>query len=159
MTAICQRLKNLLDQNKVEHEVVCHRRDYTALETAADSHTPGIEFAKSVVVSVDGKSALAVLPAHHIVDERKLAHALGARRVRLAPEETIQALFPDCELGAEPPFGNLYGLPVYLSEAMAGDARITFNAGSHESVVRMSMADFRRLAGPQVLDFSIPRKD
>lgn len=157
MAVLSNRLKSFLDHNGIAYETIHHRRDYTAQETAQDCHVPGIEFAKAVLVMVDGKAALAVLPAHHIVDERKLAHALGARKVRLAPEEQVRDLFPDCELGAEPPFGNLYDLKTYLSAAMAGDERVTFNSGTHEDVVRISMPEYQRLVQPEVLDFSAPR--
>jgi Ala-tRNA(Pro) deacylase len=148
------RFKALLDDHGVAYEVIHHRRDYTAQETAADTHTPGRMFAKCVLIWRDGAYAMAVLPAHHVVDMRKLCQVLGAKEVKLASEEEIRELCPDCEAGALPPFGNLYDMPVYVSRALTDAEHITFNAGTHSDVVRMRYADWEKLAQPHVADFS-----
>jgi len=149
------RLTSFLEENGVHYETLHYPLDFTAQEKAADTHTPGIEFAKTVLVQVDDDYAMTVLPAHHRVDLEKLRSLLGAHRVRLAPESETAGLFPDCSVGAEPPFGNLYDLPVYFSSAMVDDDMITFSAGTHEHVMRMRRADFEMLVQPQVLDYSI----
>jgi Ala-tRNA(Pro) deacylase len=151
-TMISNRLRNFLEEQRIPYHVIHHRRDYTAQGAAADTHTPGREFAKSVVLSVDGVHAMAVLPAHCRVDVEKLRRALGARDVQLVSEDDIQRLCPDCEVGAEPPLGNLYGLPVYLDRQMTADEQITFNAGTHEDAVRIRMNDFVRTVQPRVMD-------
>jgi Ala-tRNA(Pro) deacylase len=149
-------LLELLEWESVAYEVIHHPVDYTAQETAGDTHTPGIEFAKTVLCCVDGSYAMAVLPAHHRVNWDALRRALGAQEVGLASEDEMADLCPDSEVGAAPPFGNLYQLPVYLSSAMAGDARITFNAGTHADAIRMGMDDYRGVVRPRVIDLSMP---
>ncbi len=154
MSPVPQRIKDALAQRSVPYEMIRHRRDYTAQETAQDTRTPGIEFAKTVVLRVDGAFVMAVLPAPHKVDLDELRRALRARDIRLATEDEIERLCPDCEVGAEPPLGMLYELPVYVSSWLTGDERITFNAGTHEDAIRMRFSDFLELVRPTVLDFS-----
>ena len=154
MKTLPRRILDYLNQNEVRYETLHYPLDFTAQEKAADTHTPGIEFAKSVLVQVDERYAMAVLPAHHRVDLERLRSVLSARRVRLAPEEETAGLFPDCEIGAEPPFGNLYDLPVFLARAMLDDEYISFSAGTHEHVIRMAFPDYEELVQPDVLDFS-----
>ncbi len=156
MSAIPQRLKTLLEQRAVPYEIVQHRRDYTAQETAVDTQTPGEAFAKTVIVWVDGTFAMAVLPADHRVVVPKLRQALGAQQVALASEDELRVLFPDCEVGAMPPFGNLYHLPIYVSTALRTQDRITFPAGTHDTAIRMHYSDFVKLVQPRVIDFSQP---
>lgn len=151
------RVRAFLDKRGIHYESVHHRLDFTAMEAAEDTHTPGKEFAKAVVLWIDGAFALAVLPAQHHVHLEKVRKALEAKTVRMATEEEMRRLFPDCDLGAEPPFGNLYHLPVYLSTAMVGDEHITFNAGTHEEAIRMRFADWENLVKPRILDLS-PRE-
>lgn len=122
--------------------------------TAADTFTPGRQFAKAVLLWIDNYYALAVLPADHKIDFGRLRNQLGAAEAGLAREDEIRRLFPDCEVGAEPPFGNLYGMPVLVAGQLAQDDIITFNGGTHEDVVRMRYADFAHLADPIVLDFA-----
>ena len=155
MHAITNRLKTFLEENGVEYEVVHHQRDVTAQRTAEDTHTPGLEYAKTVVIEIDGTCAMAVLPAHHHVDLEAIRAYLGATTVSLATEDTMAKACPDCEVGAEPPFGNLYGLSVYVCPPIDADERITCKAGSHEDVIRLAYADFERLVQPRVIDFSI----
>lgn len=146
-----ERLQRLLDAEGVEYELIHHRTDYRASATAADTHTPAVEFAKTVLVWIDGKPAMAVLPANRQLALSKLRKALGAEEVRVATEADADRLCPDCEAGAAPPFGNLYDLPVYVSTTLAEDEQITFNGGDHENAFRLAYADFARLVRPRVL--------
>lgn len=149
------RIKEYLDREKVPYEHTVHRTAFTAQEVAAEAHVPGRMVAKTVVLKVDDRFALAVLPASARVDLGSLKASLQAREIRLATEFEFTGLFPDCEVGAMPPFGNLYGLAVYVEEALTRDAEIVFNAGTHQDVVRMKYADFARLAQPQVFPFAL----
>ena len=147
-------LRQYLDEHRVRYEIIPHPRDYSAQHTAADTFTPGREFAKCVLLWVDNYYALAVLPADHMIDFEKLRDAIGAAEAGLAREDEIRKMFPDCEVGAEPPFGNLYSLPVYLASQLTGDDMITFNAGTHEEAIRLPFADFEQLVEPTVVDFA-----
>ena len=149
-----RKLREFLDDRGVKYVTVGHSPAFTAQEVAASAHVPGRELAKTVVVKLDGAMALAVLPASAAVDFEKLAAAAGAARAELASEEEFADLFPGCEVGAMPPFGNLYGLAVYAEEALAEDEAIAFNAGSHKELVRMAYADFARLVQPTVAAFA-----
>ena len=146
-----QKLKEYLDANHIAYTTISHSAAYTAQGIAALTHIPGKEMAKSVILHVDEGFAMAVLPASQHVDLRELRREIGAKHVRLAKEEEFKELFPRCELGAMPPFGNLYGLPVFVDEILAEDKEIAFNAGSHSELVRMSFADFARLVKPQIV--------
>ena len=154
MSEIVKRLHDLLDRSGVSYEILHHHTDFRAKTTAADTHTPPREFAKSVILWIDGQYALAVLPASHFLSEAKLARSLGAKVVRLATEFEMADLCPDCDVGAAPPFGNLYDLPVYVSPIIARDENITFNAGTHEDAVRMTYADYERLVQPRVVSMT-----
>ena len=151
------RLRDFLETEKVRYEHEVHRTAYTAQEVAAEEHVPGKMFAKTVVVKVDDGIALAVLPATARTNFGRLKSALGAREVRLATELEFTGLFPDCEVGAMPPFGNLYGVPVYVDASLAQDEEIIFNAGTHQDTIRMKYADFERLALPKVFAFALAR--
>lgn len=149
-----KRLKELLDKERVKYVCVSHSPAYTAQEVAASAHVPGWEVAKVVMVKVDGEMAMAVVPANRKVVPQDLREMLGAERVELATEAEFRDKFQDCELGAMPPFGNLYGMPVYVAPALAADEEIAFNAGTHTEIIKMSYKDFERLAKPRVLSFS-----
>jgi Ala-tRNA(Pro) deacylase len=144
-----QRLTDYLEYEDVAYETIAHAAAYTAQGVAAAAHVPGQEVAKSTVVKIDGRFALAVLPAHKKVDLKALGRLAGGKVVSLASEAELVGLFPQCELGAMPPFGNLYGLPVWVDESLAKDITIVFNAGSHREAIRMAFADFRRLVTPR----------
>jgi len=154
MSEIVKRLHELLDRGGVSYEILHHHADFRAKTTAADTHTPPREFAKTVFLWIDGQYALAVLPASHFLSEAKLARNLDAKEVRLATEFEMADLCPDCEVGAAPPFGNLYNLPVYVSPIIARDEKITFNAGTHEDAVRMTYAGYERLVQPRVVSMT-----
>lgn len=149
-----QRVRELLEKDGTEYTVIPHAAAYTAQEAAAAAHIPGAHWAKTVAFYADGRPALAVLPATRHIDLERLALAAGASRVRLATEKEIADLFPECELGAVPPFGALWGLPVYLDRSLAAHGRVAFHAGSHREAVAVSFPDFERLLEAVVADFA-----
>ncbi len=146
MKTLFDRLMDLLREEAVAFELIRHRTDYTAQETAQDTHTPGRQFLKTVVLEVDGKLVLVLLPASRLVDLEAAREALGASEVRLASEAQIGERFPECEVGALPPFGPLVDAPVYSTMELQDDELVTFNAGTHRDAIRMSYGDLRRLA-------------
>ena len=148
------RLTKVLDDESIGYEVIHHRVDYSAMETAEDTHTPGREFAKTVVLSTPEGHVLAVLPATHRVDIRRLMQVIGTSELQLAGEGALEALFPDCQVGAEPPFGRLYGVPVFIEESLTRHETITFNAGSHDEAIRMRFADYEQLEQPRRARFA-----
>jgi len=145
------RLYNFLDERHAPYTTLTHDRTITAHETAAAAHVGNQLFAKTVMLKVDGKLAMMVMPAAYRIDLLRLSRALGGKEVELAHESEFKDAFPDCELGAMPPFGHLYGMPVYVDSRLAGMADIAFNAGSHTDVVRMPYTEFERLAQPELL--------
>jgi len=147
-------LKEFLDKEKVKYLNITHSPAYTAQEVAASAHITGREFAKSVVVELDGRMALAVLPANRKVVMQDLCEVTGSNNVKFASEDQFKERFPGCETGAMPPFGNLYGMDVYVAENLAEDEEIAFNAGSHTEVIRMAYQDFERLVKPKVVNFT-----
>jgi Ala-tRNA(Pro) deacylase len=149
-----QQLRKFLDANHVKYVTVTHSRAYTAQELASLAHVPGRDWAKSVVVKLDGRLAMAVIPASHKVIFDLLRTAAGVATAELATEHEFASTFPDCELGAMPPFGNLYGLDVYVSEALAQEDEIAFNACSFSELVRMPYSEFARLVKPKVAKIS-----
>jgi Ala-tRNA(Pro) deacylase len=152
-----RKLKEFLDENGVKYVAVSHSVAYTAQEIAARAHVRGRNLAKTVMVKLDGKMAMAVLPATFKVDMDLLRDASGASKVELASEREFKDLFPDCELGAMPPFGNLYGFDVYVAKTLAEGDEIAFNAGSHTELIKLPYADFQRLVEPKVVRISLRR--
>jgi Ala-tRNA(Pro) deacylase len=144
-----QKLKEFLDANKVKYVTVSHSPAYTAQELAAQAHVPGKEWAKTVVVKLDGKMAMAVIPAAHRVVFDLLRQAAGAKEAALASEAEFASAFPGCEVGAMPPFGNLYGMQVYVSEELTSDEEISFNAGTFTEMIRLPYQEFERLVEPR----------
>jgi Ala-tRNA(Pro) deacylase len=147
-------VKQYLDRQGVTYWSIPHAPAYTAQEVAAAAHVPGREVAKTLLVKLDGRPVLVALPASEQVVFDLLAEATGARRAELATEGEFQYLFPDCERGAMPPLGGMYGLPVYVSDTLAEDEDIAFNAGSFSELIEMSYRDFERLTQPKVMRFS-----
>ena len=148
--AILKRLKEMLDGAKVPYEVYNHALAYTAQEIAAKQHFSGNEMAKVVMLEVDGKLVMGVIRGNDKISLNEVRDSLGVRNVRLATEEEFIARFPECEIGAMPPFGNLYGLKVYVDPSLAKDESIYFNAGNHVQTVHLKYKDFARLVEPQV---------
>jgi Ala-tRNA(Pro) deacylase len=152
-----QKLKEFLDGNKVKYVTIRHSTAYTAQETAASAHIPGKELAKTVVLRIDGKMAIAVLPASHKLDIPLLKKAVGASDVEIAHEADFRDMFPGCDTGAMPPFGNLYGMDVLVDSLLAENAEIAFNACSHSELVKLKYADYIKLVKPKVVSFSALR--
>jgi Ala-tRNA(Pro) deacylase len=150
---IPMRLKAHLDQKHISYEPVFHAPTHGAEYTAAVMHVPGKEMAKTVVLRAGENALLAVLPSSYHVNLQKLGAVVGAP-LRLADKQECTALFPDCEPDAVPPFGELYGLPVYLDEALAEDPEIVFSAGTVCNAIRMGNLDFVKIAKPQVCSFA-----
>lgn len=149
------QLTEFLDTNHVKYAIIGHNAAYTAQGIAALAHIPGKELAKTVIVKVDGEMAMAVLPASSKIDLDHLSMATRAESVELATEGEFRSHFPDCETGAMPPLGNLYGMTVYVDTTLTLDDEIAFNAGSHRELIRMAYTDFERLAHPTVVDISV----
>ncbi len=151
--SISIRLKNFLDENHVSYSAMPHTTAYTASGAAATMKISGKELAKTIVLRAGEETILAVLPAAHHASLEKLSSLLG-KPVRLATEQEFSSLFPDCELGAMPPFGSLYDLPTYVDESLAEDEEIVFNAGTHHDAIRMRYVDFARLTKPSISSFA-----
>lgn len=145
------RLHQFLDQGRAPYSTLRHERTLTAQETANAAHIGNRHFAKTVMLKVDGEMAMMVMPAAYRIDLTRLSRALGGREVELAQEDEFRDAFPDCEIGAMPPFGHLYGIPVYVDERLVGQPEIAFNAGTHTDLVRMPYSEFERLAQPELL--------
>lgn len=150
------KLREFLDNYNVPYVVISHSVAYTAQGIAALAHIPGKELAKTVIIKLDNELAMAVLPASYLVDTVML-RATGARTVEIATEREFKDRFPDCEVGAMPPFGNLYGMRVFVDTSLTKDKEIAFNAGSHRELVRMAFQDFVRLVEPKILPFAAGR--
>ena len=148
-----ESLRAFLDRNRIKYVVISHSPAHTAQEIAASAHIPGRAMAKTVIVKLDGRLAMAVLPASEMVDLELLADAAFAQRAELADEAEFAGRFPDCQLGAMPPFGNLFGMETFVSPHLAEDEQICFNAGTHEELIRMPYSDYARLAAPVPLAF------
>lgn len=145
------KLKEYLDAQGVKYLTISHSKAFTAMEVAESAHVQGREMAKTVVLNVDGKLAMAVLPAVQKVDLDLLRKNMGAASVELAREQDFRADFPGCEVGAMPPFGNLYGMEVFVEPRLAADQEIAFNAGSHTELIRLAFKDFERLVKPRLM--------
>ena len=150
-----ERLQAYLRENKVPFEIQHHPIAYSAQEVAASEHVPGKALAKTVVVFASGETVMLALPGSHRVDVEKAATALGAKEVRLAHEAELEAYFPDCEVGAMPPFGNLYDVSVWVDRSLAEDETIVFRAGTHTDTMSLKYADYARLAKPNVAEFAV----
>lgn len=149
-----KKMKDFLDSNGIKYVTFQHSPAYTAQEIAQSAHIPGKNLAKTVILKVDGKLAMAVIPASHHVDVESLRDTAQATTVELSSEQEFKDLFPDCETGAMPPFGNLYDMSVFVSEALAEDEAIAFNAGTHTELIGLAYCDFERLVQPKVGNFS-----
>jgi len=144
-----------LDSEGVKYVSIKHSLAYTAQEVAASAHIPGKELAKTIMVKLDGKMAMAVLPASFHVDLEQLKDVAGVSKVELASEAEFRDLFPGSQIGAMPPFGNLYSMDVYAAVPLTEDEEIAFNAGSHTELIRLAYADFERLVKPTIGEFAV----
>jgi len=155
---VCARLETLLEEGNARFEVIDHPLAFTAQEEAAASHVPGRHWAKTVSVLLDGEPVLVVLPATRMLDLGKLRRLAGTERVEIAHESEFKDLYPDCELGAMPPFGNLYGQRTFVDETLREEELIAFHAGDHRTAIEMSFSEFERLAEPIPADLAGARR-
>lgn len=146
-----KKLKEFLDSQKVKYICITHSPAFTSQEIAASAHISGKQLAKTVIAKVDDKMAMVVVPANEHVNFSALKKTAGVANADLASESEFKGKFPECEVGAMPPFGNLYDMPVYVAGDLAKQEHITFNAGSHSELLQMSYGDFSRLVGPKVI--------
>jgi len=149
-----KQLKEFLDSHKIKYITMTHSRAYTAQEIASLAHIRGEEFAKTVIVRIDGELVMAVLPASYHVDLPLLKAAAKGHKIELASETDFRGKFPECELGAMPPFGQLYGMRVFVDHFLTKDKQIAFNAGTHHELIQMAYDDFARLVHPVVANFA-----
>jgi Ala-tRNA(Pro) deacylase len=149
-----RKLKEFLDDNNVKYVAISHSPAFTSQEVAATAHVSGWCMAKTVIVKTNGKMAMCVLPANLKVILQDVREIMGADNVRFATEDEFKSAFPECDVGAMPPFGNLYGMDVYVAPTLAENEEIAFNAGSHTEVIKMSYHDFARLVEPKVVEFT-----
>jgi len=149
-----ETLKRFLDDHHVRYVTIRHSPAYTAQEIAASAHIPGQELAKTVILEIDGALAMAVLPASEHVEIGIFSGLIGANHVALASESRFAERFPDCEPGAMPPFGNLYGMRVFVAKDLTKDDVIAFNAGTHTELIQLAFEDYLRLVEPEVVDFA-----
>ena len=152
--AMPEKITDYLLKDAVSYQHKTHPAAYTSLETAAVDHVPGRELAKTVVLTSDGSVVLAVLQADCVINMEALKKGIGSKSVVLSSENEFAGRFPDCQLGAMPPFGKLFGLPLYCDRALAGQLEIEFNAGTHTDTVRMEFSEFERLEAPVILEFA-----
>jgi Ala-tRNA(Pro) deacylase len=150
---IATRIKTYLEENKIHFTLMTHVPTYASTVTAQVLHVPGIELAKTVIIRSGADTFAVVLPASYHIDFEKLAACIG-KPFRLATEQEMAHVFPDCELGAMPPLVQLYGLRVYVDDSLAMDEEIVFNAGTHQDAIRMRFEDFKRLASPTICSFA-----
>jgi Ala-tRNA(Pro) deacylase len=154
-----ERLEAYLREQQVPFVMQHHRAAYSAQDVAASEHIPGKQVAKVAMVFADGKLTMLVLPASHRIDLIRAGTAIGAKSVYLAGERELEVAFADCEVGAMPPFGNLYHVPVYVDQMLAEDETIVFQAGTHTDTITMQYADFARLVKPTVVEFAFHPQD
>lgn len=151
------RLTEYLDEHDKQYVVVTHSKAYTAPEVAASAHIPGKNMAKAIITKVDDDMKMVVLPSTHDVDFDQIKNTLQADEVKLATEDEFEDLFPDCELGAMPPFGNLYDMDTLVEKSLSEDEEIAFNAGTHKEAVKMAYKDFEELVKPDVMSIGVKR--
>ncbi|OGX37628.1 MAG: deacylase [Omnitrophica WOR_2 bacterium RIFCSPHIGHO2_02_FULL_52_10] len=149
-----KKLKKFLDEQRVKYTVISHSTAYTAQEIAQSAHITGKELAKTVMVELDGEMTMVVVPASRSVDFEYLKEATGSEHAALLTEAAFKACFPDCEIGAMPPFGHLYGMKLIVDKRLADDKEIAFNAGNHRELIKMPFGDYQRLAKPHIMDLT-----
>ena len=153
-----EKLRKYLDEHNIKYVSIKHSLAYTAQEIAASAHIHGKELAKTVIVKVDDRMTMAVLPANYKIDLKLLSEATGAKHAGLADEQEFQSFFPGCAPGAMPPFGNLYDMDVFVDVSLSEDEEIAFNAGSHTELIRLSYKDFDTLVKPRVTRLAVQPK-
>ena len=151
------RLIDYLDERGKKYVVVKHSPAFTAQEVAASAHIPGKDMVKTVIVKAGGEMKMVVLPSTHNVDFNSIRDTLGVEEVELATEEEFEDLFPECELGAMPPFGHFYDMDTLVAEVLTEDEEIAFNAGTHKELVKMGYKDYEELAEPRIIPVGIKK--
>ncbi|MFC1564522.1 aminoacyl-tRNA deacylase [candidate division KSB1 bacterium] len=154
--AACDKLKKLLDEQKIKYVMHTHSKAYTSQEIAATMHVSGNVLAKSVMVKSNGNLSMVVLPANYKINFDDLKKALGDKDLQLASEKNFKPLFKECETGAMCPFGNLYDVPVFIAKSIADKDEIAFNAGTHTDAISMPMGNYMNLVQPRILKISEP---
>jgi Ala-tRNA(Pro) deacylase len=154
---VAPKLKEYLDSKDIKYATIKHDLVYTSQQTAANAHIHGKELAKTVMVKIDGKMVMVVLPASFKVNLDRLIQFTGAGTAEIATESEFQNMFSECDIGAMPPFGNLYGMEVYVEEKLTQDEEIAFNAGTHMELIKMPYKDFERLVKPKVGRFTVSK--
>ncbi|MCA9408845.1 MAG: YbaK/EbsC family protein [Candidatus Omnitrophica bacterium] len=149
-----KKLKKYLDEHKIKYVSFSHSTAYTGQEIAEAAHISGKELVKAVILKVDNELAMVVLPVSFRIDFDLLKQSLNAEKIELATEDEFIDWFPDCEIGAMPPFGNLYGIPVFVANRLEEQEMITFNAGNHRELIQMRFHDYKRLVNPQMVDMT-----
>lgn len=144
-------LKDFLDNNDIKYIAIRHSLAFTAVDIAKSVHIPSKEMAKTVIVKNNGELAMAVVPANYKVNLDALRVALNSDTLEMATEQEFFSRFNDCEVGAMPPFGNLYDMGVYVAESLTEDEKISFNAGTHSEVLQMDYRDYENLVKPQFI--------
>ena len=150
-----KRVTQYLKKEKVKYKTLKHKSAYTAQEVAASAHIPGRQLAKSVMIEIDGEMAMAVLSAVYQIDFKGLKKALGVKKIKLATEKKFEDYLPDCEMGATPPFGNLYDMKVIVDQELTTEEMIAFCSGTHTELIQLSYQDFENLVKPEVIKFSV----
>lgn len=150
-----EKLTNYLDEKGIKYVVVRHSKAFTAQEVAASAHIPGKEMVKTVMVKVDDEIKMFVLPSTHDVDFEAIKDTFNAENVELASEAEFEDMFPDCEIGAMPPFGNLFDMETYVAEVLTEDEEIAFNAGTHKEIVKLNYKDFEDLVNPEIVPIAV----
>lgn len=153
-TIVADKLNRILKEKGAHYEVIPHAEAFTAPETAEAEHISGKKVAKVVMLKADGRNVMAVIPANTTLDENKVKKILASSELRLASEHEFQDLFYGCETGAMPPFGHLYGIPLYVDRALAEKDDIVFNGGTHRAAVRMPFQEYQKLAKPRVCELT-----
>ena len=151
---ITKSLKEHLDAHHIKYTTTGHSPAFTAAEVAATVHVPGIQMAKVVIMRLEQKLTMMVLPANYRINSARMVQAMHTANLRIANEYEFEHMFPDCELGAMPPFGNLYGMSTYVARSLSEDEYITFSAGTHTAVVTLLTADYLRLVNPKIISFT-----
>lgn len=147
-----RRVINALDQNSIHYDRILHSQTFSSMRTAQATHIKAIEFAKPVIINVDGKTVMAVLPASYRLSLKKVKESMGAQSVEILCEEELRNLFPDSSIGAMPPMGNLYGMDVIMDQDMEKDENISFNCCNHEEVFKIKFADYKRMVHPRFVN-------
>ncbi|MDA3952045.1 MAG: YbaK/EbsC family protein [Bacteroidales bacterium] len=150
-----KKVKDYLNSNDIKYVIISHSPAYTSMEVAASAHVCGHDLAKTVMVKIDGKMTMVVLPASYKIDFGLLKELTGTNNVELAEEDEFKVMFPNCEVGAMPPFGNLYNMEVFVSETLTMDIEIAFAAGFHNELIKMTYKDFKNLVNPIVMKISV----